>query len=145
MISQGNFKELRSILDRLAKYKAPQKKKKGKNNKVEEDSGEEDEEGENENFDVYEHWEKVGETKTLSVPRQTIICSATLTTSKFIKDFESGLKLKGDEGSFEGLLSCVQFQRSGKVIDTTTAQLTAAALSEARIFCLTEEKVLFSS
>jgi len=76
----------------------------------------------------------------MPVPRQTFICSATLTTANFVQDFEDGKKLSGKEGTYEGLLSIIDFQRSGRVVDTTTMQLTAENLSEAKILCLLEEK-----
>lgn len=127
MISQGNYKELRSILSRLAPYK----QKKG-NKKPENDA-----------YDAVELWEHASKQKKMLVPRQTYICSATLATASLVKDFEDGKKISGKEGTYEGLLSCIDFQRSGKVIDTSTEQLTAENLSEAKIFCLLEDKVNF--
>lgn len=127
MISVGNYKELQNILQRLAPWKG------GKVKQVKNEA--------QEAFDAAEMWEQSNKKKTMAVARQTIICSATLTTSNFVKDFEDGKKLVGKEGTYEGLLSCIDFQRSGKVVDTTTEQLTAKNLSEAKILCLLEEKV----
>ena len=124
MVSQGNYKELRNILNRLAPWKGNKKSKKEESNE----------------FDAAELWEKSNKKLYMPVPRQTYICSATLTTSNFIQDFEDGKKLSGKEGTYEGLLSCIDFQRTRKVIDITTQQLTAKNLSEAKVLCLLEEK-----
>lgn len=126
MISQGNYKELRNILKCLAPYKNKKVDK-----KVKDDT----------EYDAIELWEQSNKKKIMPVPRQTYICSATLATASLIKDFEDGKKITGKEGTYEGLLSCIDFQRAGKVIDTSTSQLTAENLSEAKIFCLLEDKV----
>jgi len=127
MISVGNYKELRNILQRLAPWKPNKTQRPDDTEKAQV-------------FDPVEVWEHSNKKKFMPAPRQTIICSATLTTSNFVADFEDGKKITGKDGTYEGLLSCIDFQRSGKVVDTTTQQLTAENLSEAKILCLLEEK-----
>jgi len=131
MIETGHFREVTNIFGVLPKWTA---KSKG----VEETPVSE--------FKNADLWNTPDSLLKCPTKRQTIVCSATLSSSQSLMMMSKRKQQKtnkppvnGDD-SLDMLLEKIDFQRDRDIIDLTNSQVTASALKEAKLFCLKEEK-----
>lgn len=147
MVENGHFQDLTSILEVLPKWSSSSDKIAAAPQLTEQTS-----------INDWEDQTKIFKPKLLT-KRQTIVCSATLTKSQSLllqmqrEARQASLKKtkkrakKAEEGAFQPtgetldvLLQKIDFQRPRKIIDLTPKKVTAAQLTECKLFCLKNEK-----
>lgn len=147
MMSMGHYPELHSILSLLPQWR----------HKADKIQPREMPKVDTSVADAAEQWQQMTTTRTISIKRQTFVCSATL--SNFLKEQlrhkstahlkkaqkkskgKMGGKVEDKKHTLEDLISLIDFHRKIDVVDVSTKQLTPDTLKESRIHCLDNEKV----